>query len=285
MLESENIAGKPREQAIVTYFQSRREAGLKASSLWCLYSKLNATFKAKYNCKLQAWPRLTSLLKSWDRNEERHVAATLSSDEVQDYIEQKKGTATAAIVACMFSGGMRACEVVSMEISDIVKNQVDGSFICTAARSKTGGHTKFHMSGIYASAMDQYLLLRPKKETKRLFLSERGTPIGKNKVYKLGYDVASVIGKPANEISKFTSHTFRRSAATAAAENGASISMMQSHFGWRNTSMPAMYVEQSTSSAQHMAGLLSQIQTSPGPGSPSQSQDVNININIRTRQE
>jgi integrase len=60
-------------------------------------------------------------------------------------------------------------------------------------------------------------------------------PIGKFTLGKIGKEIAKVLKKPDPE--KFTGHCWRRSAATAAADNGATTMMMRTHFNWLNDSM------------------------------------------------
>ena len=65
--ESHNFEnGMPGENLLSSYFKQLRASGAASSSLWTTYSLINAVIKAKYSERLQKYPRLTSLIKSFD---------------------------------------------------------------------------------------------------------------------------------------------------------------------------------------------------------------------------
>ena len=59
-----------------------------------------------------------------------------------------------------------------------------------------------------------------------------------------------------SDITKYTFHSFRRSSATAAADNGATVQQMQDFFGWKSASMTMEYISTSKSAVQSMASSL-----------------------------
>ena len=54
----------------------------------------------------------------------------------------------------------------------------------------------------------------------------------------------------------FTFHSFRRSAATAAADTGATAAQLTDFFGWKNPSMTTEYISTSKAAVNNMASLL-----------------------------
>ena len=56
----------PTEDILLRYFKHLRSTGTASSTLWTTYSLINAVIKAKYGERLQKYPRLTSLIKSFD---------------------------------------------------------------------------------------------------------------------------------------------------------------------------------------------------------------------------
>ena len=55
------------EEAFINYFRHlRTEKKAASSTLWTTYSILNTFVKGKYGKKLQDFPRITTLLKSYD---------------------------------------------------------------------------------------------------------------------------------------------------------------------------------------------------------------------------
>ena len=73
---------------------------------------------------------------------------------------------------------------------------------------------------------------------------------------------------------KYTFHSLRRSSATAAADNGASVAQLMDFYGWKNTNMPQEYVSSSKASVKSMAVRLQ----GPGSDSPEGSSSI-INDN------
>ena len=56
----------PAEDILLRYFKHLWSSGTASSTLWTTYSLINAVIKAKYGERLQKYPRLTSLIKSFD---------------------------------------------------------------------------------------------------------------------------------------------------------------------------------------------------------------------------
>ncbi len=61
------------------------------------------------------------------------------------------------------------------------------------------------------------------------------TPIGKNLLSEVGKEVANVLSKP--DPSSYTGHCWRRSSASAAADNGATTMDLRTHYNWANDTM------------------------------------------------
>ena len=84
-------------------------------------------------------------------------------------------------------------------------------------------------------------------------------PMGKNTISMIPRQVADLLGK--EDPSKFTFHSLRRSSATVAADNGATVAQLMDFYGWKNGKMPQEYVSSSKASVKSMANRLQ------GPGS------------------
>jgi hypothetical protein len=58
---------RPQEAELLDYFRDLRLKKKRASSsMWTTYSMVNSVTKSKYGMSLQTFPRVTSLLKSYD---------------------------------------------------------------------------------------------------------------------------------------------------------------------------------------------------------------------------
>ena len=65
--ESHNFENEmPNEDILSSYFKQLRASGAASSTLWTTYSLINAVIKTKYGERLQKYPRLTSLIRSFD---------------------------------------------------------------------------------------------------------------------------------------------------------------------------------------------------------------------------
>ena len=103
-----------------------------------------------------------------------------------------------------------------------------------------------------ADIVDEYI--RVIKETLGIFVVRllwTGTaktfinqPMGKNMVAKVPSDMAERINLN-NDNGEYTFHSFRRSAATAVADSGATSEQMRDFFGWSNTKMTNEYISTS----------------------------------------
>ena len=69
------------------------------------------------------------------------------------------------------------------------------------------------------------------------------TPLGKNMVGKVPSDMATHLH--IDEPKKYTFHSYRRSAATAVADAGATSDQMQDFLGWTNAKMTTEYISTS----------------------------------------
>ena len=78
---------KPAEADYITYFDHlHTERGQKASTIWTTYSMLNAIHQREYGERLQSYPRITQLLKSYGATYERKVAYVFQKKDIENYL-------------------------------------------------------------------------------------------------------------------------------------------------------------------------------------------------------
>ena len=80
------------------------------------------------------------------------------------------------------------------------------------------------------------------------------TLIGKNLVSKVPAEVAQLLKR--ENPNTFTFHSLRRTSATIAVDQGASMQQMTDFYGWSNTNMPQEYVSTRKKSCKLMAEKL-----------------------------
>lgn len=264
----------PEETDFLQYFNSlRNNKKYKASTLWTIYSMLNSVYQKYYGKKLQNWPRITQLLKSYNDGYERKVASVFRMKDINDYLNIDDSSpfilVRKAIIAIAISGGLRTAEVRDLSFSDVVQNEE--TYTVKLLRKKQRGEKKkssFIVPASFSSHIKNYLLavsaVLPElsgplikgtptnKDNISRFVNQ---PMGINKLYSIGKDVALKLQLDNSE--SYTGHCFRRTSATIAADSGATAQQMQRAFGWKSASTAQKYVEESTAGARAMASFYS----------------------------
>lgn len=77
----------PSESDFITYFMwLRNEKNSASSSLWVYYSHINTVMKNRYGCKMQMFPRITTLIKGYDTDIKRK-APVFDTEHIEKFIE------------------------------------------------------------------------------------------------------------------------------------------------------------------------------------------------------
>ena len=80
----------PTEDEFAEHFRYLRlEKKLSSSTLWTTYSIINAVVKGKYGERLQKYPRLTTLLKSFDTDTKKK-AAVFEMEELEMFVASQE---------------------------------------------------------------------------------------------------------------------------------------------------------------------------------------------------
>ena len=123
--ENEFSDRMPSEAEIMNYFQHLREVKKYASTtVWTTYSKLNSVCKAKYSKALQEYPRVTTLLKSYDTDVKRK-AEIFDGEELDSFINNADYNSPywlvrKAIVIVALFGGLRQIETINLQLEKFV---------------------------------------------------------------------------------------------------------------------------------------------------------------------
>ena len=120
-----NIHEQPTEENFIKYFDFlRTEKQQKASTIWCTYSKLNSIYQRNFNQKLQIYPRLTQLLKSYNENYSRKVSKVFEKSQIYDYLSMQDDSpfhiVRRAVVSIAISGGLRSSEMRMLTFKDVI---------------------------------------------------------------------------------------------------------------------------------------------------------------------
>ena len=227
---------KPEEGDYLQYFDHlHTEKKFKASTLWSTYSMLNSIHQREFGEKLQMFPRVTQLLKSYNAEYERKVASVFDKKSVDEYLSLTENTpyilVRKAVIAISLSGGLRTAELRELSFSDVVKK--GDIYEVTLERKKQNGEKKRSMFVIPSSLavhVTNYFLAVSAALGDVSGPPIKGTPIckstkmskivnqhmGKNMLYSIGKNVATRLG--IENPDSYTGHCFRRTSATMAAD-------------------------------------------------------------------
>ena len=259
---------RPNEDDYLQYFDFLHNEK-KASSIWSIYSSLNSIHQREFGEKLQVYPRVTQLLKTYNSTYKRKVASVFEGHHIDTFFQMELITAywvvRKAVVAVAICGGLRCAEVRDIEFSDVI--QKENEYEILVVRKKQRGevkkskfivpqpfylHLATYLSAVRGALGDDVSGPLIKGAPKLTFVNQA---MGKNYLSNIGKDVALVLN--LEEPERYTGHCFRRTAATMAADGGATTQQLQKAFGWTSTHTAQRYVDESSAGARSMATIIS----------------------------
>lgn len=286
-------AGKPKEVHFTDYFKACHANGMAASTLWSYYSMLGSVFTHKHGKKLKdEFPRLAVRLKGYSKAASPPKQATpFTGAEILTYLQKTPGNVVDiqnhALVCLSHFGGLRTSELREINIDNLVRLP-DGTIEVTYNPKKNitakqeprtyhvplapelgnlfTSRVEAHLANLHTAKIMEGPLARRANKNKDALLS---VVVGRNTLYDLPKVVAVCLGKSAHEVERYTGHSFRRSAARVAADNGATTLALRRHFGWANEKTPQRYVDNSFVNNKDMSSKLLPSVTSPCPPAPS----------------
>ncbi len=267
----------PKEEEYIQYFHYLHKfKSYKASSLWTHYSRLNNCHQRFFGAKLQTWPRLTLLLKNYNVGYTRKTAKVFSRDEILLGLQLNEASAEWVLrkcaIAIAYCGGLRCCELRNLQIGSL-KRDAEGVWVTYWQGKQKGeekknnflvpfNHNNPHLcfaSRVVAYTNTLLQCIPDLDDTDLLFHScalkgyGKG-PMGKHTLAETGKLLARKLSLLNPE--EYTGHCFRRSSATAAANNGANTVDLKRHFGWVQEQTALKYTEETKDRARKMANLI-----------------------------
>ena len=280
---------KPTETDFVQYVDYlHTQKKLAASTIWKVYSILNHMYQHHFAIKLQTFPKLTQLLKTYNASYERKVASVFSKENIETFLQMKEldgdhfWLLRKAVLTVAVSGGLRCAEITELVFDDFTER--DGTYHFNIKRKKQQGEqlsSKFIIPTKLAVYFNNYIVAmrtnvgeymlegRLFKGTPKYNHADKAKfvnqPMGRNKLAMIGVDIAKMLQLPHPET--YTGHCFRRTSATLAADGGATTAEMQRHYGWKSAKTAMKYVDNSDAGATAMASVLGKIDEAPGTSS------------------
>ena len=228
-----------------------------ASTLWVIYSCVNAHFVEKYGIKLNTMPRLTKYLKLITSHHVTKKSKVFNKDAIHRVLmfAQESGNPEDTLmgigVSLMYYGLLRMIDVLNVTIDDVkvVRGErVNVNFEHERKRKNPG--FAFYIPLIYSPMFERYKSqLNPYAKKSSRFLKNynertkiRNQNAGRNAVTRWITRICQILGVPKEG---YTTHAFRRSAATNLADSGVSFVNLKRHGQWASDSVVEGYIANS----------------------------------------
>ena len=145
-----------------------------------------------------------------------------------------------AIVELLYGTGARISEIVSLNVSDVMK--IDGGGVANLRLTGKGGKVRVVPLGSFArAALDQYLVrIRPaliNKDREALFLNDRGGRLSRQSMWTMVSEAA----KRAQISTEVSPHSLRHSYATHLLDGGADVRVVQELLGHSSVTTTQIY--------------------------------------------
>ena len=232
------------------------------NTIWVIYSCINADFIDRFGINLNALPRLKKYLKHISSKYVAKKSATFAPEEIEKILMHlqenvtPKNTLHGIAISLLYFGLLRGSEVQKIVVTDITIMKTDSNPRVEVAfchdRKKRNNGFKFYVAGKYIPMYERYLKeLCPKtvKAGKVQFLKNWNKK-GKRRIQNTGKGVVNDLHTIACKIlnknpDPYTTHTWRRSAATNLADAGVSFINLKRHGQWLSDAVVEGYIANS----------------------------------------
>lgn len=291
---------EPLEEDFLQYFDHlKRVKEYAASTMWSVYSMLNKTYQLKYGKKMQSFPRLQFLLKSFEKGYIRKTANVFTKNEIENFLNDAPNTGEyihmkAAVVLCYF-GGLRCCDLVNMNSEDFEFEETTGMWIKYRVSKQKGEQitNTFNVPLDYCGYLETYdheldkcgagegRIMKTYRKNKNGCGYYTKQPMGIHFLRKISVKVAEFLQLQNPET--YTGHALRRSSATALAETGTSTSVMKKHFNWKNESTALKYIENTKSGKLKISDAMKTTISQPSTSQSRQMEENNQTIGVQKK--
>ena len=249
---------------------------LDLGSLFPEMSHVKKFLSLKHGADFAKTPELNALLKYLGKQHKPKKAAVFSTKQLEKYcarpidesLKLKENQETMIALFAFYSLG-RKSEIMNLTVGDTILLPSENRILVDISRKKTGGEQKYYVPGgdfDLKSAFEAHLEALEKSYMTDFFDPStrlwnrfdvpsgkfQQRPIGKNHVSNVAQEIANFNQIPGD----FSSHSFRRSAATAIAESGGSDTDLLNAGQWSTTKVARGYLSQSSRQRDRTMSLL-----------------------------
>ncbi|XP_045767619.1 uncharacterized protein LOC123868950 isoform X2 [Maniola jurtina] len=206
------------EDVFLAYFEELAEK-YKPSTLWCLYSMLKATVKARDDIDVKDYTKLVNFIKRASRGFKSKKANVLSSEHVQKFLDEAPDIIYLVTKVALIFGITGACG--RRELADITTKDIEEygeMFLVRITNKKKKTLRTFTIHGQFYKIVKKYEVLRTSRAKHDRFFQnyQKGKctcqPIGVNKLGAMPREIATYLGLPDAE--SYTGHSFRKTSST-----------------------------------------------------------------------
>nr|XP_034828518.1 uncharacterized protein LOC117985835 [Maniola hyperantus] len=201
----------------MTYFEELAEK-YKPSTLWCVYSMLKATVKARDDIDVKDYTNLTNFIKRASKGFKSKKANVLSSEHIQKFLDEAPDIIYLVTKVALIFGITGACG--RRELADITTKDIEEygeMFLVRITNKKKKTLRTFTIHGQFYKIVKKYEVLRTSRAKHDRFFQnyQKGKctcqPIGVNKLGAMPREIATYLGLPDPE--SYTGHSFRKTSS------------------------------------------------------------------------
>ena len=254
--EFHELTEERNDQMLKGFFEELKKK-YAASTLWVIYSCVNAYFVEKYGTKLNSMPRLSKFLKQVTHLHVCKKSKVFTKDEIHRvlmYVQTSgcpEDTLMGVGISLMYYGLLRAVDVLNVVVSDVQVEKGKTIYISFKhQRKRKNPGFSFHIPMIYSPLFHRYQSeLNPYSKKDSRYLKNfndrtklRAQNAGRGAIPRWITRMCEILGIPKDG---YTTHAFRRSAATNLADSGVSFVNLKRHGQWASDSVVEGYIANS----------------------------------------
>ena len=253
-----NGQGDPFDDILMKAFFEEKRKQYAPSTLWVIYSCVNSYYIDAYNYKLKLFPRLTKYLKNLTARYVKTKSRILGPEEIHTVLEYCMRSSEPLYVNCgvgialLYYGLLRTDDVQKINEEDVSFNQKENKYEVsfTHMRKRKNEGFTYTIPSSYNDLFKRYIdSLSPDNPKDSRFLKNYNTrskarhqPTGINKMrcyIRMACEILRI------NAQGFTSHCWRRSAATNLADAGVSFINLKRHGQWASDAVVEGYIANS----------------------------------------